>query len=134
MSSHCFLLGGCRSYHFKDMGIVGCGLRAVSLVVIFGIIWLSLVGILANHEMTTRKVTVIPSTVSFKHWKLVGREKHHVHQNLEFFHYVSKRRVPNGPDPIHNRYILIPSHLRCINYQLCLKKFIFWENRLWIII
>ncbi|KAK1259603.1 CLAVATA3/ESR (CLE)-related protein 25 [Acorus gramineus] len=34
---------------------------------------------------------------SFRHFRVKGRER------PTDFNYVSKRRVPNGPDPIHNR-------------------------------
>ncbi|KAA0037421.1 CLAVATA3/ESR (CLE)-related protein 25 [Cucumis melo var. makuwa] len=36
-------------------------------------------------------------------WKLIGKEKHFFHWHSDFYS-VSKRRVPNGPDPIHNRH------------------------------
>ncbi|KAK4833424.1 hypothetical protein QYF36_004728 [Acer negundo] len=55
---------------------------------------------------TTTTVTMkVPSTGNSKHWKLIAREKnqHHTHHQDSDLNYVSKRRVPNGPDPIHNR-------------------------------
>ncbi|TXG59046.1 hypothetical protein EZV62_016875 [Acer yangbiense] len=88
-------------------------------VVFFGVIWVLFVGILANHATaetmtmmrarttTTTTVTMkVPSTENFKQWKLIAREKnqHHTHHQDSDLNYVSKRRVPNGPDPIHNRY------------------------------
>lgn len=81
------------------------GLRVCLVaVVLFGIIWLLFIGILANHATTTTTTTVtVPSTEVFRDWKLIQREKLHAHQDFDL-HYVSKRRVPNGPDPIHNRY------------------------------
>jgi hypothetical protein len=42
---------------------------------------------------------------NFKRADVLGREKLVDHPDLDF-NYMSKRRVPNGPDPIHNRYIL----------------------------
>ncbi|KAL5740129.1 hypothetical protein ACOSP7_029016 [Xanthoceras sorbifolium] len=86
------------------MGSNGLVLRVLfGAVVIFGVIWVLFVGILANHatETTTTMVTV-PLTENFKHWKPIAREKYHTHRDTDL-NYVSKRRVPNGPDPIHNR-------------------------------
>ncbi|XP_022961033.1 uncharacterized protein LOC111461653 isoform X2 [Cucurbita moschata] len=37
-------------------------------------------------------------------WKVIGSEKHVFHWHSDFYS-VSKRRVPNGPDPIHNRRV-----------------------------
>ncbi|KDO72414.1 hypothetical protein CISIN_1g034498mg [Citrus sinensis] len=79
----------------------GCVLRfLIGAVIFLGVIWLLFAGILANHATKTT-VTVPPTEIS-KHWKLIAREKHHAHQDMDL-NYVSKRRVPNGPDPIHNR-------------------------------
>ncbi|KAJ0042986.1 hypothetical protein Pint_19356 [Pistacia integerrima] len=83
------------------------GLRVcLGAVVLFGIIWLLFIGILANHATTTTTTTVtVPSTENFRDWKLIQPEKLHTHQDFDL-HYVSKRRVPNGPDPIHNRRVV----------------------------
>lgn len=77
-------------------------------VVVFGIIWLLFAGILANHVTTTTTTVTVPSTEILNNWKMIAREKqkHQAHQDMDF-NYVSKRRVPNGPDPIHNRYIFL---------------------------
>ncbi|KAJ9683531.1 hypothetical protein PVL29_019208 [Vitis rotundifolia] len=69
-------------------------------LVFWGLIWFSYVGVIANQA--TKPVITISSTGNFKHMKLIGRERHAVHQDWDL-NYVSKRRVPNGPDPIHNR-------------------------------
>ncbi|GAV73083.1 hypothetical protein CFOL_v3_16570 [Cephalotus follicularis] len=70
-------------------------------VILVGFTWFFFVGILADHA--TRTTTkVLPSTGNFKHWVSVGRDKHFVHQHIKL-NVVSKRRVPSGPDPIHNR-------------------------------
>lgn len=85
------------------MGSGGCVLRfLIGAVIFLGVIWLLFAGILANHA--TKTTVTVPSTEISKHWKLIAREKHHAHQDMDL-NYVSKRRVPNGPDPIHNRYI-----------------------------
>lgn len=40
---------------------------------------------------------------SFKELKVIGRDGPDLHPGSDP-NYTSKRRVPNGPDPIHNRY------------------------------
>ncbi|KAM0958193.1 hypothetical protein ACFX13_023934 [Malus domestica] len=72
---------------------------ALLLLVVF---WFFLAGILVNRGAEKKPTVTVSSTKIFKHWKLIGREKHTVVWDSTFI-YVSKRRVPNGPDPIHNR-------------------------------
>ena len=82
-------------------------------VVLFSVAsWLLLVGIAANRAaektttVTVRATTTSPSSEMLKHWKWNGRERSgFFHFDKNHLIYVSKRRVPNGPDPIHNRYI-----------------------------
>ncbi|CAN6572122.1 unnamed protein product [Malus baccata var. baccata] len=74
-------------------------LGALLLLVVF---WFFLAGILVNRSAEKKPTVTVSSTKIFKHWKLIGREKHTVVWDSTFI-YVSKRRVPNGPDPIHNR-------------------------------
>ncbi|CAN6574869.1 unnamed protein product [Malus baccata var. baccata] len=77
-------------------------LRAMfGALLLLGVFWFFLAGILVNRSAEKPAVTVSPTEI-FKHWKLIGREKHAVVWDSTFI-YVSKRRVPNGPDPIHNR-------------------------------
>ncbi|KAL0855983.1 hypothetical protein Bca101_061136 [Brassica carinata] len=72
----------------------GNGIRAlVASVVSLVIILFLLVGILANSAPS------VPSTKEVKPLRFSGKD-------VNLFH-VSKRKVPNGPDPIHNRF----SHL-----------------------
>ncbi|KAG2316340.1 hypothetical protein Bca52824_019462 [Brassica carinata] len=72
----------------------GNGIRAlVAYVVSLVIILFLLVGILANSAPS------VPSTKEVKPLRFSGKD-------VNLFH-VSKRKVPNGPDPIHNRF----SHL-----------------------
>lgn len=73
-------------------------------IVFVGLIWFSYVGVIANQATKSTKVITISSAGNLKHMKLTGRERHAVHQDWDL-NYVSKRRVPNGPDPIHNRYL-----------------------------
>ncbi|EEF44973.1 CLE25, putative [Ricinus communis] len=87
------------------MGSGGRVLRALFGAVVFmGVICFLSVGILANRVTKLTARSTVLSTGSFEHWRMIGRGRHHIHQNLDL-NYVSKRRVPNGPDPIHNRYM-----------------------------
>lgn len=63
-----------------------------------GFIFLLFVGLLATESstLTTRSLR------SFKHMEAIGTEKLLVYPDLDL-NYMSKRRIPNGPDPIHNR-------------------------------
>ncbi|KAK9052436.1 hypothetical protein SSX86_029065 [Deinandra increscens subsp. villosa] len=65
--------------------------RAVFLV---GFCWFLL------FATTIHARRVVPSTASFGGFKSLGRN---TRQDGSVLNYVSKRRVPNGPDPIHNR-------------------------------
>ena len=69
----------------------GSGIRAlVRSVVSLVIIVFLLVSILANSAPS------VPSTENVKPLRFSGKD-------ANLFH-VSKRKVPNGPDPIHNRF------------------------------
>ncbi|KAM7506679.1 hypothetical protein LguiA_017132 [Lonicera macranthoides] len=61
----------------------------VGAIVLLGFLWFLSFGILFNQP-TTKMTTITAS------------QARHVHQYVGL-NYVSKRRVPNGPDPIHNR-------------------------------
>ena len=76
----------------------------IVVLVLLVVFWFLFVGIIANHATKTMTITV-KSTEILKHWKWNGRERNSHYWDSHFI-YVSKRRVPNGPDPIHNRYIL----------------------------
>ncbi|KAF5746850.1 CLAVATA3/ESR (CLE)-related protein 25 [Tripterygium wilfordii] len=72
--------------------------------VLVGVIWLLCVGIITDNGIVAMMTMTTPPTGDFEHLSLTGREinpggRRH---NLDF-HFVSKRKVPNGPDPIHNR-------------------------------
>ncbi|GMP94273.1 hypothetical protein CsSME_00043785 [Camellia sinensis var. sinensis] len=65
-----------------------------------GFFWLLLVGILetGGTDATTR--LNLQKAGSLKHMEMLeGREK----EKPVDLNYMSKRRIPNGPDPIHNR-------------------------------
>ncbi|CAN8266063.1 unnamed protein product [Cochlearia groenlandica] len=69
----------------------GNGIRAfVGAVVSLSILVFLLVGMLANSAAS------VPSTEKVETLRFSGSK------DVNLFH-VSKRKVPNGPDPIHNR-------------------------------
>uniref|UniRef100_A0A7C8YVV5 CLAVATA3/ESR (CLE)-related protein 25 n=1 Tax=Opuntia streptacantha TaxID=393608 RepID=A0A7C8YVV5_OPUST len=72
------------------------------LLIIF--IWLLLIGILGSSESRGDAAATIPSRGNPRRVRLAIREKHSFAWNRDLI-YVSKRRVPNGPDPIHNRHV-----------------------------
>ena len=76
-------------------------------VLLITFIWLLLISILGSSESRGDAAAIIPS----RHVRLARREKHSLLWNRDLI-YVSKRRVPNGPDPIHNRYDCLPSEVR----------------------
>lgn len=83
------------------MGGRGRVLRASLVAVIFmAFIWFLFVGVLA-HRVKTTTITAKSSELL----KLIGTKRYGVQFDCDPY-YVSKRRVPNGPDPIHNRCIL----------------------------
>ncbi|XP_059642797.1 CLAVATA3/ESR (CLE)-related protein 25 [Cornus florida] len=72
-------------------------ITSLGVVVLMGFICFLLVAnIVANRATKTATITTIPSTTNSDVLKLIGTKRPAVY-------YVSKRRVPNGPDPIHNR-------------------------------
>ncbi|KAE8710009.1 hypothetical protein F3Y22_tig00110328pilonHSYRG01085 [Hibiscus syriacus] len=73
-------------------------------VLLVGVIWLFFIGTVVNRETATSKSITVSSTREFKRWESVLKEKLNSHQDFHFS-YVSRRRVPNGPDPIHNRKV-----------------------------
>ncbi|KAG8489843.1 hypothetical protein CXB51_017867 [Gossypium anomalum] len=82
----------------KIMGKSGRALRCFfAVAVLVGVVWLLFVSIVANRATVTTKSTTVSSTRDLKHWEFVVDDFH--------FNYVSRRRVPNGPDPIHNRRV-----------------------------
>ncbi|XP_027361997.1 CLAVATA3/ESR (CLE)-related protein 25 [Abrus precatorius] len=72
--------------------------RALAVV---GLVCLLVLGSLGSGE-GTRQPTTQWSDERVKHEQVLGRDKPVNRAELDF-NYMSKRRVPNGPDPIHNR-------------------------------
>ena len=72
-------------------------------LVLVGLILFLWVGILENEAATLNSEV---AGGSWKHMELIGKRLLNAHKHLEI-NFVSKRRVPNGPDPIHNRLIAL---------------------------
>lgn len=101
----------------KNMGGRSTSSSTTSLLfkVMFGT--LALVGfiflLLVGNQESGRTTFSTQSGGNFKQVDM-GREKLVDHPELDL-NYMSKRRVPNGPDPIHNRYIYIDYNLQHIH-------------------
>ncbi|KAJ8760891.1 hypothetical protein K2173_021929 [Erythroxylum novogranatense] len=67
-----------------------------------GFVWLLLVGSLQSGAGKTMAVR-IQSSESFANEQMIRKDKlvHSPEQDLSYM--MNKRRIPNGPDPIHNR-------------------------------
>ncbi|XAR51797.1 hypothetical protein NMG60_11006534 [Bertholletia excelsa] len=73
---------------------------SLGAVLAMGFIWFLFVGVLSSR-MTETTAIRSQSTTKPELLKLIGN-KQFGHWDLDP-NYASKRRVPNGPDPIHNR-------------------------------
>ena len=121
------------------MGIVGGGVSRrrllLGVLVSVGIIWFMFLAISVNRHQPKRTV-VVPLNVISKHLKLVSKQRHALHSNSGMI-FVSKRRVPNGPDPIHNRYTHLSSTYSYFIFfyfhVVCMAYYIKCEKELWVI-
>ncbi|EEF42240.1 CLAVATA3/ESR (CLE)-related protein 25 [Ricinus communis] len=76
------------------------------VIAMLGFVWLLSVATLesAAATKTTTPLTVqLSTTGNPKHEVDIGREKLVYDPELDLNYMMSKRKVPNGPDPIHNR-------------------------------
>ena len=83
--------------------MVGSGRISTDLlryVILLGFLCLLCFGLLSNQP----RRLALSSVASSKSFELLGKQRIAVH-HASHIHFVSKRRVPNGPDPIHNRYV-----------------------------
>ncbi|KAI6671219.1 hypothetical protein NL676_006104 [Syzygium grande] len=73
-----------------------------------GLIWFLFSGIHASLAAKSAKVTVpVPPSVQVSgRTKPLAREREAAYWDLDL-NYVIRRRVPSGPDPIHNRRAVI---------------------------
>ena len=95
------------------MGRGGRALRfLIGVTVLMGVIWLLFVCTIVNHATAMTKSIMVSSTRDFKHQEFVGQDRLNSHQDFHL-NYVSKRRIPSGPDPIHNRCIFF-SQITCM--------------------
>ncbi|XP_065879108.1 CLAVATA3/ESR (CLE)-related protein 25 [Euphorbia lathyris] len=79
-------------------------LRALFGAFLFvGAIWFLSVEISAHHATTMTARTRVVSKGKYEHWEVIGRGRRHHNHHHSDLNFVIKRRVPNGPDPIHNR-------------------------------
>lgn len=115
--AHKFVLQ--RVYKRVEQGeLVMVGSRRISrgllgAVFVMGILCLLCFGMISNQPRRMATVTV-PSSQSLE---IMGKQRNAGH-GASHLHFVSKRRVPNGSDPIHNRYItqcLLFFFLRTVN-------------------
>lgn len=108
-SSYCYWVESHKK-RYQEMGVgVGCRRLLLGALVSVGVIWFMFLAISVNRQ-TKRAVLVVPMKVVIsKHLKLLGMQRHALHSDSKLI-FVSKRRVPNGPDPIHNRYTLMRSN------------------------
>ena len=75
-------------------------------LLVVGLVCLLVLGSLGSGE-GTRHPTTQWSQERVKHERVVGRDKPVDSAELDF-NYMCKRRVPNGPDPIHNIHTARP--------------------------
>ncbi|CAJ1931623.1 unnamed protein product [Sphenostylis stenocarpa] len=75
--------------------------RFFRALLVVGLVCLLVLGSLGGGE-GARQQTKQWSEERVKHGRVVGRDMPVNRAELDF-NYMSKRRVPNGPDPIHNR-------------------------------
>ncbi|QCD92536.1 CLAVATA3/ESR (CLE)-related protein 25 [Vigna unguiculata] len=88
----------------EDMGVGGvmsCKRLLLGALLSLGVIWFMFLAISVNRQ--TKRTVIAPMNVVSKHLKLVSMQRHVLHSSNSRLFIVSKRRVPNGPDPIHNR-------------------------------
>lgn len=103
-------MGGSGSSCFLSFKVLLGGIATLSFVLLL------LVGALesgATSETTTSRLASAQATqindLKDEHEKeVIGREKLVYNSELDLSYMMSKRRVPNGPDPIHNRYVRTP--------------------------
>lgn len=79
-----------------------------------GFVWLLLGGEILESAGKTKTTTTSLlaahySIENLNHMKMIDRERLIIRRQLDL-NYMSKRRVPNGPDPIHNRYLFAHIH------------------------
>lgn len=96
--------------------------RALAVVGLVCLLVLASLGSVRGTRNPTTLSSTWPSQATLKHEHVIGSgdiDHRPVNQAELDFNYMSKRRVPNGPDPIHNRFVyLISTHT--FRRSLCL--------------
>ncbi|XP_052194989.1 CLAVATA3/ESR (CLE)-related protein 25 isoform X1 [Diospyros lotus] len=77
-------------------------IASVAIVLFMGFVWFLFVAVAASR-MTTRTALTAQSTKKAELLKLIETEKEAVRDWDLDPYSASNRKVPNGPDPIHNR-------------------------------
>ncbi|KAK9191985.1 hypothetical protein WN943_020601 [Citrus x changshan-huyou] len=94
------------------------------------LICLLLIGNLESGGNSTSTLTTTQSTANLKRAEALGREKFIDHPELDL-NYMSKRRVPNGPDPIHNRCVSFNISISSIHQYMhayfCMSMFLLFS-------
>ncbi|XP_022752241.1 uncharacterized protein LOC111300952 [Durio zibethinus] len=87
----------------KGYGVFQCDWQCLCKTVGSRISFLSKFRFLKGLNKANKLKSQFSNCRDFKqHWEFVGQERRNSHQDFHL-NYVSKRRVPTGPDPIHNR-------------------------------
>lgn len=90
---------------YGDGGGVTRVLKAICVAFVLVIfVWFLFMGILASGEIEGRTAATSTSLGNHKHSRLLVWKRHSVPVKLDPIN-ASKRRVPSGPDPIHNRRV-----------------------------
>ena len=88
----------------KERGLFKALFGALAFV---GFVWILLGGEILQEIGGAKKTSMLAAHYSIENleqMKVVDRERLVIRRQLDL-NYMSKRRVPNGPDPIHNRYL-----------------------------
>ncbi|KAL0450606.1 UNVERIFIED_CONTAM: hypothetical protein Slati_1617000 [Sesamum latifolium] len=103
---------------------MGSRKRVVGGALSVSLLWFLLVLSLADwRNGRDAATTTVPSTASLKFLKPIETGKSGVRDRNFNLNCVSKRRVPNGPDPIHNRNMSSCSSDDVFTTQICLDSF-----------
>ncbi|CAI9092785.1 OLC1v1028118C1 [Oldenlandia corymbosa var. corymbosa] len=96
------IIMNCRRSNFARTWRWSKAVFRVTLVL--GLLWLFCVGVLQNEAAAKLNAPADEGGSSRKHMMKMVEKRHlmNAHRDVQV-NFVSKRRVPNGPDPIHNR-------------------------------
>lgn len=75
---------------------------SIGTALLVSLVWFLSICILSN-QATEKAETTISSAIHLNVLTFIGSKQRPLRRGSPNLHSVSKRRVPNGPDPIHNR-------------------------------